>query len=673
MENLEGGDISEVSGGESSVDTAPPPEAQEQDTSELQPPEGETAPVEAEDTDSSTDAGDLGGAEGSALEQPDPATDPAMDAGNSAMTEGTQPTEQPNPEDGEHLPETDSGVAESPDGGDTEKPDGSDAIDADQQELPVENPEGTQEIPETPEAGDSADADPDKQAEQPKQPEQPDEQELPENTETDPVAEKTDDPDAAENPEDPEKNDIKDGSDTSEQPVPKEELDKKELEEPTEQPENQEENQPENQEQGHEVPPPDDGERLMERPQETPQPEVAYPNEVDVTPEGLKLEPISDETKEALGAFEQNNWDNLTPEEREQAISDLRDSIANDLGLENKPNIDYYYNPSTSDYGGYSPSNNTIYINNYNIGDAAETADTVAHESRHCWQHERADNPQTEQDYRFKENFDDYIRPEDDFEAYQQQPVEKDAREYGQAVKDAIPQSQDAPASLTPTESFDGTVKPTESPALTTGPPEHSYEKTALPEDFQSKVDEKYVPMNGRAQEKCEAAGLSPEQVQQIRELPNGQKPNPEDYLSKDYIDNHLQKFEDNGCYKFIGGEPNGTLGKGDSIFVIDGKEAEAALADANGDPRKLEEILGMPKGYLGDNPYIVKVENAQGLRMPTGNEENAWQTEWCPGGMTVGGANEAVISPVSPENYSFKPCFENNQSVAWDSPWNKH
>ena len=52
------------------------------------------------------------------------------------------------------------------------------------------------------------------------------------------------------------------------------------------------------------------------------------------------------------------------------------------------------------------------------MGDATETADTIAHESRHCWQHERADNPQTGQDQQFKENFDNYIRPEDDFRAY---------------------------------------------------------------------------------------------------------------------------------------------------------------------------------------------------------------------------------------------------------------
>lgn len=76
---------------------------------------------------------------------------------------------------------------------------------------------------------------------------------------------------------------------------------------------------------------------------------------------------ISDETRENLGAFEQNNWDNLSQVEKEQAIEKLRDSIAEDLQLENKPNIAYYNNEDPGDYGGYAASNNTIYINRFNI------------------------------------------------------------------------------------------------------------------------------------------------------------------------------------------------------------------------------------------------------------------------------------------------------------------
>jgi len=148
---------------------------------------------------------------------------------------------------------------------------------------------------------------------------------------------------------------------------------------------------------------------------------------------------ISSETRENLGAFEQTNWDNLSQSEKEQAVEKLRDSIAEDLQLENKPNIAYYNNEDRGDYGGYAASTNTIYINRYNMGDATETVDTIAHESRHCWQHERADNPQTEQDYRFKENFDNYVRPEDDYREYKNQIVESDAREYATLVREAEP------------------------------------------------------------------------------------------------------------------------------------------------------------------------------------------------------------------------------------------
>ena len=174
-------------------------------------------------------------------------------------------------------------------------------------------------------------------------------------------------------------------------------------------------------------------------------PENANASAADVKPEGTATaedvankSDISSETRENLGAFEQNNWDNLSQVEKEQAVENLRDSIAKDLQLENKPNIAYYNHENPGDYGGYAASNNTIYINRFNMGDAAETADTIAHESRHCWQHERADNPQTEQDYQFKENFDDYVCPEDDYRGYRDQPVEADARDYAQNITDNI-------------------------------------------------------------------------------------------------------------------------------------------------------------------------------------------------------------------------------------------
>ena len=70
--------------------------------------------------------------------------------------------------------------------------------------------------------------------------------------------------------------------------------------------------------------------------------------------------------------------------------------------------------------------------------DAAETADTISHEYRHKYQHERAEKLETERDLAFKDGFDNYIRAEDDYQGYKEQLVEADARAYAQAVKEQI-------------------------------------------------------------------------------------------------------------------------------------------------------------------------------------------------------------------------------------------
>jgi len=101
--------------------------------------------------------------------------------------------------------------------------------------------------------------------------------------------------------------------------------------------------------------------------------------------------------------------------------------------------IYFLFNKDDGDSGGYSPSENAIYINEYNMGDAKETVDTVAHESRHCWQHEMAENSDSPQAREFKENFEHYIEPEYDYRGYTNQPVEADARDYVRDITDNIP------------------------------------------------------------------------------------------------------------------------------------------------------------------------------------------------------------------------------------------
>lgn len=147
-----------------------------------------------------------------------------------------------------------------------------------------------------------------------------------------------------------------------------------------------------------------------------------------------------DEAKasEVLSPFKQGNWEHLTIQEQKQAVEKLADYNAELLGVEGKPKIIYYKTEDPCDFGGYSAKQNAIYINEYNMHDAAETADTISHEYRHKYQHERAEKLETERDLEFKEGSDNYIRAEDDYQGYKEQLVEADARAYAQIVKDKI-------------------------------------------------------------------------------------------------------------------------------------------------------------------------------------------------------------------------------------------
>lgn len=136
-----------------------------------------------------------------------------------------------------------------------------------------------------------------------------------------------------------------------------------------------------------------------------------------------------------LSNFTDDNWEQLSLDDKKHVLNQLADYNADVLGIKDKPRIEYYVSDDPSDFGGYSESDNTIYVNEWKLDDPAETADTISHEYRHCYQHERAMNPLTEQDHLFRENFDDYIPASRDFEAYQEQIVESDAREYAQRFK----------------------------------------------------------------------------------------------------------------------------------------------------------------------------------------------------------------------------------------------
>ena len=86
--------------------------------------------------------------------------------------------------------------------------------------------------------------------------------------------------------------------------------------------------------------------------------------------------------------------------------------------------------------GSYNHDTNTISINSDHISndEAYDAHRAYYHESRHAYQHEQAKNPaeanNPEQAQEWKENHANYITPEQDYDGYKNQPVEKDANEY---------------------------------------------------------------------------------------------------------------------------------------------------------------------------------------------------------------------------------------------------
>ncbi len=141
--------------------------------------------------------------------------------------------------------------------------------------------------------------------------------------------------------------------------------------------------------------------------------------------------------------------------------------------------------------------------------------------------------------------------------------------------------------------------------------------------------------------------GLPPEKVQSIVDLGRGGRPDPSSYLPAKYIGEHLAKFDD-GAIRFGSRKSYnsyGTLGP-DGGFVMSKREFEKVMKEADGDLRKVEQLLGLEKNYLsGSDTMIMYIDKKDftNLRMPSGNEGGANQY-WVPGGVTSGGINEAVM-----------------------------
>ncbi len=140
--------------------------------------------------------------------------------------------------------------------------------------------------------------------------------------------------------------------------------------------------------------------------------------------------------KDILIDFKQDNWDDLSNGERKECIANLKEYIENTIGLDNCPKLEFYNNEDAGDYAYVTGDGQTIAINEYNLWDSKEAADSIAHELWHAYQRQRASMLENEIDQTYADGFENYIGPEIDFQMYQDQFVESDAREFAQRIKD---------------------------------------------------------------------------------------------------------------------------------------------------------------------------------------------------------------------------------------------
>jgi len=143
-----------------------------------------------------------------------------------------------------------------------------------------------------------------------------------------------------------------------------------------------------------------------------------------------------------------------------------------------------------------------------------------------------------------------------------------------------------------------------------------------------------------------------------VLSIPKNDRPNIEKVYSSEYIEAHRQQFE-NGAIKFQkftpeeGGYNNGAIGnpKDHVAFVMPKEAGETLIKVTKGDPELLEDILGLHRGDLGSSPVAIKIppESIKNLRIPSGNEDSAFDGFWKPGGQTFpGNMPEGIMKDIS-------------------------
>lgn len=102
--------------------------------------------------------------------------------------------------------------------------------------------------------------------------------------------------------------------------------------------------------------------------------------------------------------------------------------------------------------GEYDPTTNTIVVNEQLVhsDNPRRALETTLHEGRHAYQQDVMNNPDKYPDHPMREIWaeNNYISPNEDFEAYYNQPIEVDARSYANAHVNEYTDTQEQQQSI---------------------------------------------------------------------------------------------------------------------------------------------------------------------------------------------------------------------------------
>lgn len=125
-------------------------------------------------------------------------------------------------------------------------------------------------------------------------------------------------------------------------------------------------------------------------------------------------------------------------EGRCEIASNFYDEVKEQMGID--ADLEFTNMPKNN-LGGYNPATNKMELNSNFLenNDCRDLMNTILHESRHAFQNRCIQNPDSVTVKQniidvWKDNFENYITPQDDFEAYENQEIEKDANYFADSV-----------------------------------------------------------------------------------------------------------------------------------------------------------------------------------------------------------------------------------------------